>query len=180
MRKATLQDVLLFRDRKAEIQRQFLLSVQNGIVLSYGLNIPGEEKTSPTYREIFHEGRDCIERFLEVDGIVIKKKTELEETGGYAAIYLMTADPYLLKQRAATLEEEHLLGRLFDIDIVLSDGRMITRSEIGAEPRSCFVCGQNAKVCARSRKHGVNELKAKVEEVIENWRNQYDSGRKTF
>lgn len=180
MRIATLQDVLNFRDQKAQIQRQLLDSDHDGLVLSFGLNIPGEEKTSPVFWEVFQEGRSCIERFLETDDVVIKKKVQLEEAGGYAVIYLLSADPYLIKQSAVRLEEEHLLGRLFDVDIVLQDGSMITRSEVGAKPRACLICGQDAKACARSRKHEVSELKKIIERMIEFWRRQDDSRRKTF
>lgn len=62
-------------------------------------------------------------------------------------------------------EETHPFGRLIDIDIViLKEGMVVpvSREAFNYAPRQCFICEQTAKVCARNRKHSLEELESHI------------------
>ncbi|MBR4411438.1 MAG: citrate lyase holo-[Firmicutes bacterium] len=48
----------------------------------------------------------------------------------------------------------------------LTDIRSISRSQLGAGPRKCLLCGENAKACARSRAHSMDDLLNKINEIL--------------
>ena len=61
------------------------------------------------------------------------------------------------------IEETHPIGRLFDIDVIDTDGQKLSRPSY----RKCIICGCQAQECARTRKHTVEEMQAKIEEMLE-------------
>lgn len=92
---------------------------------------------------------------------------------------------YIIKKAAVSVEEGSDLGRLFDIDVLISGQNTepalydtpdslsdfpcgISRSQLGMKPRQCLLCGENAKACARSRAHTMDQLLAKVNEILSN------------
>lgn len=177
-REATLSDVLEFRDKKAGIQEQMAKSIPGGIVVSLGMNIPGPVKCGPSIHRAFQEGREELEWILQESGTEIQKIVELEETAGYAAVYLTDGHSYdtesrkdalKIKERTVELEETHPLGRLFDIDVFDRGTQPLTRQMVGADRRKCLICGRDAKECGRNRTHTVRELQEAVFEIIEDW-----------
>lgn len=170
-REASLAQVLEFRENKAAIQKEMGMYASNGVVLSLGMNIPGPVKTGTLLSGAFHEGEARAEELIARQGGAIVRKVVLEETAGYAAIYLTEGiDRYVLKKEAVRLEETHPLGRLFDLDVLGEDHCPVTREEAGAERRSCLLCGRDAKVCGRNRTHSVEELQKKVWEILTRWK----------
>ena len=53
---------------------------------------------------------------------------------------------------------------ILDIDVMDKDGA-VSRCELGLDARKCLICDEDAKVCARSQKHSMEELLAKVKEL---------------
>lgn len=175
-----LSDMLLFREKKAEIQRKLLKMQKGGSVISFGLNIPGPNKTGELIRCAFLEGQKCIESCLKKNERKILKSISLSEKAGYAKIYLVQGEPFVLKKDLVYIEENHELGRLFDIDVLSADGSAISRKKVGIPARKCLICTEDAKICARSRRHSVEELNNKISYMIETWRKRDDSGRLSF
>ena len=94
----------------------------------------------------------------------------MEEAAGYAAVCLTKEqDPYSVKRAAIRLEESHPLGRLWDIDVFQDSPEAVSRETVGAERRTCLLCGRDAKECARSRRHDIRKLQDKVTEIIAGW-----------
>ena len=60
------------------------------------------------------------------------------------------------------IEESSQLGRLFDIDIIDINFEKLSRKSF----RKCLICEEQAQECGRSRKHSVEELQNKVEEIL--------------
>jgi holo-ACP synthase len=73
------------------------------------------------------------------------------------------------------MEETHILGRIYDYDVLNSKGRHIDRQELGIEARKCLLCEKNAFECGRSRNHEVSELIYKIENMAFNY---FNSNRK--
>ena len=67
-----------------------------------------------------------------------------------------------IKKLMTTMEETHILGRLFDIDVLDANGQKLSRDM----PRRCLLCDKQAQICARSRRHSVSELTAKIAAML--------------
>lgn len=94
---------------------------------------------------------------------------ELDLETGYEA-YLITPLPLLEAKRiAVTIEDTHPLGRLFDIDVINTDGIPVARNDIGEKPRRCLVCDQEARYCMRMRWHTQEEIWAKINEMVDSY-----------
>ena len=82
---------------------------------------------------------------------------------------VLRADALDVKRACSEFEEGHPLGRLLDIDVVEMAGETptpISRTALGMPPRRCFICNEEAKVCARSRKHTVLEMQEHIAHMI--------------
>jgi holo-ACP synthase CitX len=90
------------------------------------------------------------------------------ETGFKA--YAFTTHPLLdAKRMACHIEEEHPLGRLFDLDVIDTTGTPVSRSALGAEPRRCLLCQQEARFCMRNHTHSREELQARIEKIVDEY-----------
>ena len=81
--------------------------------------------------------------------------------------YLLTSLPAVEAKRAVCrIEQEHPLGRLFDIDVIGQDGVPLQRADIGLEPRKCLLCDQPARWCMRGHTHSTEEILARIDEMV--------------
>ena len=166
-----LAQVLAFREEKAAIQRDFMAAGSEKTVASLGMNVPGPVKTGPLLAEAFQEGMSFLEQTFEDQGGSVIRKSVLEQSAGYAAVWLIEGiDRYHLKKESVRMETAHPIGRLFDVDVMDEFGEPLSRSAVGAAQRTCFLCGKDAKICGRSRTHSVKELQQKVEEMLTQWK----------
>ncbi|SVK53048.1 2'-(5''-triphosphoribosyl)-3'-dephospho-CoA:apo-citrate lyase [Acinetobacter baumannii] len=47
-----------------------------------------------------------------------------------------------------------------------AQGRILSRRDIGLPARRCLLCGQPAKICARQRRHGSEQLLQEMERMF--------------
>ena len=73
-----------------------------------------------------------------------------------------TGDELLLS--IGNIEDSSPVGRLYDIDIIDTDGHKLSRSHY----RKCLICSKQAQECARSRTHTVSEMQDAVEKLLQN------------
>ncbi|MDO4285083.1 MAG: citrate lyase holo-[acyl-carrier protein] synthase [Eubacteriales bacterium] len=162
----SLREVLEFRERKAAMREEMLRGEAGGTVISLAMNIPGPVKSGERIRAAQREGCRQIRRRLCEEGIVPVSETAIDGKAGDASIFLLRdADALFCKKKMVELEEEHPLGRIWDIDVWTGRGA-VSRGELGIPPRRCLICGEEAKVCARGRMHSVSQLKERVEELL--------------
>ena len=126
----------------------------NSALLCFSVNMPGKNKLSDDAKIIFDAGLDEI---LNLDLKILETKTD-SRASGFEAIIVVDENPLMLKKKALHVEHTHKLGRFMDIDVLDTDKKHISRADLSLPPRLCFVCGENAKLCARSAKHPLNEL----------------------
>lgn len=158
-----LIEILKGREERAfEIKK--LNSENKGTVICFTLNIPGPDKIDELYYYAFKEGVKELENLLKTS--IIKEKAPLS---GYEAYFVSEMDIEDIKKLALKLEEEHPLGRLFDIDIFNKDLSKISREDLGVSKRKCFLCEEDAVLCSRSRKHSVDELLNAIKAIIEDY-----------
>ncbi|MBR5111046.1 MAG: triphosphoribosyl-dephospho-CoA synthase CitG [Clostridia bacterium] len=161
----TVQDMMIARERRFQKQ-QALLSEYQQTLLCFTMNIPGPQKDSPLIRAGMRLGRRLLEQgFLRLG--VMPTHAEFEEAfTGCTAYYALPLPPLEVKRMTVDIEEAAPLGRLFDLDVLRPGGEKVDRQEVGFPCRKCLLCGQDARVCARSRTHTVEELRAETVRIL--------------
>lgn len=148
-----IDEILQAREQRAE--RQCVWTEQTALPLvSFTMNIAGPDKGGPLVALAFREGCRMLTERL---GHPIRQETHLT-AAGYEALFAYDLPPQRLKETCVSLEETPLAGRLFDFDVILTDGTKLAR-EI---PRTCIVCGGPVTVCSRNRAHGLDTILAET------------------
>nr|WP_320960400.1 citrate lyase holo-[acyl-carrier protein] synthase [Blautia coccoides] len=159
----TLQQVLDAREQRAAVQNEMLkdLHSDHAALISFTLNIVGPVKVFPYTILAYEAGleaiRECL-MWLEAD---ITDFREVRENTGYEAFFSIkkeTGIADICKEHLIELEETHPVGRLFDIDVLRSDGTKVSRESLGYMGRTCLLCDKPAFLCGRSRRHTAQEL----------------------
>ena len=154
-REAALEEILLRREERVREQRE-LLSQGGGCLVSFTMNIPGARKRFPLAEDGFREGCAVLKAAIP-QGKLLAERYVSGDTGD-EAMFLLAAEAEEIKRLTVGLEERHPLGRLWDMDVLDRAGKSLSRTALGLPQRTCLVCGQAAKVCARSRSHDMELL----------------------
>ena len=142
MANVTIQDMMLCRENRANLQTSLLRQFPENPVLSFCMNIPGPVISERNWG--------------------IEKDYEIHEKTGDEWLASIRAKPSTLKDAMCDVEENHPLGRIYDIDIIAPDGQKLSRPNF----RTCLLCGRQAQDCARSRRHSAAELFARTKQLI--------------
>ncbi|MBR5517261.1 MAG: citrate lyase holo-[Firmicutes bacterium] len=157
----TLKELLDSREERVWLQQK-LLEEYGNVLVSVTLNIPGPVKDKPEYRKVMTWGMNqLVDKFADE---VLYSEIKFPKTGAEGYICLGNLDVLEAKKIAVSLEEREAKARLLDIDVMTKE-RTVSRHELGLAPRKCLICQETAKICARSQKHSMEELLAKVEEL---------------
>ncbi len=100
-------------------------------------------------------------------GRVVFEEIKALSTGN-EAYFIVDGGAKGVKAAACRIEEEHILGRLFDIDVFGGEAP-ISRTELGSAPRRCMVCGGETLVCRRTSRHTPEELEEHISALIRKW-----------
>ena len=166
----SLSQMLEARECRARRQQE-LLSEHHLPLVSFTMNIAGPVKSSPLIRQAFLLGRrQLIDRARQA-GADVAHAEEINGSTGCEGLYVLRLEAAELKRIACSIEDGSPLGRLFDLDVLTADGQKLDRPE----PRRCLICGQPAKVCARSRAHSVPELQAATDQLLRRSLNAADA-----
>ena len=153
----SLGDVLELRDRRAALQNELLRQYELPLV-SFTLNIAGEIKRYKVGDIAF---RDGCQRLTAALGAPVYSQISYENAG-VQAVFVYGLPPEAIKQHCEAIEDSHPAGRLFDMDVIAPGRGKLSRSI----PRKCFVCGREARICARSRAHGLDNIKNAMFELF--------------
>lgn len=171
----TLEEMLCFREGKARAQEELRKKHKGETVAALGMNIPGPRKTSFLILSAFEEGERTLSRLFADNGLAVSEEIRIVEKAGYLKLCsIADPDAVFIKKLTVQAEENHPLGRLFDIDVYDVEGRGIGRGSVGAPARKCLICENDAKVCGRSRSHEVRELYECVESMVYSWQEKAD------
>lgn len=161
MEQVTLKELLDAREARAVHQWELTRQYPQSSLISITLNIPGPVKDSEKYRKALADGLSELKGQL---ANVVYEEVRWLKTGSEA--FLVVSEPALdVKKKAVTVEEQSPIGRLLDIDVIGKEGP-VSRTEVGGKPRKCLICDEDAKVCARSQKHSIEELLEKIDDII--------------
>lgn len=161
-----LEELLAARDDRCEFQKQLLKDGQCLICLT--MNIPGNKKRTPLIDKAFEYGVSLIEIILAANDVSITEKHTRTLKTGCEGFWIVDYDPIILKQEIIDLENSCEIGRVFDIDIITEKG-IISRSILGAFPRKCYLCNEDAHQCARNQSHSYEELVQYINSLLNNF-----------
>lgn len=163
----TLQEILDARENRVR-EQQRLLKEYAVPLICFTMNIAGPVKVSPLIRRGFAEGVALLEEKLPGEQ-VLYRHVEVLPTGCEAMFAVSMAAPEL-KALCTAIEEQHPLGRLFDMDVLDTDGTKLERESL----RGCMVCGAPGRICASRRLHSVSQLQAVTREMLSRYFAQKD------
>lgn len=158
--------------REQRVARQKAALARYGkTVLSLTLVSPGPVKDSPSFRFVFAEALVAIDALLVSRSWQAVGREYLSQPTGQEALLVIDCPAQSLKWALAMLEDEHPLGRLWDMDVICPEQqRAVSRSHLLQAPRTCLVCGEAAHACSRSRAHPLEDLLQVIEEKIDAYR----------
>ncbi len=187
-----LPDMLACREARA-VKQWDLIERYKRPVVSFSMNIAGEIKNTPAISMLQRDGaeefkaaaaeagltllhEDRSDSFTGPESLLVFGWSGSAQTGnvrddgashpsarkGEATHLSAVEGASLLKDIGVRIEEETPWGRLYDIDIIGTDGEKLSRPS----PRRCIVCGGPAADCARSRAHGLDQIREKTDELI--------------
>ena len=167
---ASLDDVLTAREQRV-VRQQAALATFGKAVLSLTLVSPGPIKDSPQLRFVFAEALAAIDNLLADRQWQALAREHVTLVSGQEAIIVVDCPAQSLKWALTGLEDQHPLGRLWDMDVICPETqRGISRQNLLLAPRKCLVCGEAAHACARSRAHTLEDLLSVIEEQIHAYR----------
>lgn len=165
-----ITEFLLDRDKRVDYQEDLLKENKDKTLVTIRINYPGIEKSNYITDDIVNIiYKDIVTYYGEI--ITFKQKYKNKE--GIVAHFLFKLDFIDVKQEMINIEEEHILGRCVDIDVytVKNDEVIgISRSQLHKNPRKCFICDLNAKICSRSQTHTINDIKKYFEQVYKQYK----------
>lgn len=156
---ATLQEILDARERRVQKQQELLTQYQKPL-LCFTMNIPGPVKQDRDIATAFSVGNWLLRDRLA--GCPMLHKEFHRENTGNTAFYVVDLPAKQLKQLAIEIEDTDPIGRLFDMDVIDTDGSKLTREMLGFARRKCLLCDNDAALCARSRAHGLDQLQERT------------------
>jgi len=160
MQEVTLLQILQEREERARQQR-LLLDAHRCPLICFTMNIAGPVKTSPEIERAFAEGLSVLADRLPAESIRFRE--EKRNVTGCVAMIAAAVSAEKLKEICVSIEEETPLGRLFDLDVLDTDGRKLER----AGQRGCIVCGAPGRVCAARRVHTVAHLQRATSRILQ-------------
>ncbi len=151
--------------REVRVARQARLAERyRRPVVCFSMNIPGPVKDSPLLRRGFYAG--CAALDAALPGEKVLHRDVFEADTGCEALLAVDMEPLMLKRITTHLEDHHDLGRLFDMDVIDTNGKKLEREAVGGGSRDCIVCGAPGRGCASRRVHGVPELQCAVSRIL--------------
>lgn len=119
------------------------ISLRDNITtVSFSINIEDayNNKKSDLVIKAFKRGFGEFVKFLKKNGVIPLESKELDIVSGYYFIFSTGFNAFYLKKLCVEFEENHIFGRLFNIEVMSSEGLFIKREDLGFEKRKCLIC----------------------------------------
>lgn len=159
----SLPQLLAARDARAALERDLLARYAGCTLVVLTVVVPGAEKRTEASLLVARAACAALDKLLAAH---CRHRLERDLATGFEAYWLVDLPQEEAKRLTVELEDTHPLGRLFDADIILPEGRPLSRTELGAPPRRCLLCDREARFCMRNGSHTREELHAKIAQMI--------------
>lgn len=160
----SLDRLLASRDRRWHRQMELLKEHPNESLLCLTVIMPGSVKRNRLSLAVARAATEAI-RVEFADSITQMEERDLET--GFEAYVLVSLPTLEAKKIACRIEENHPLGRLFDLDVIDPTGTPVQRSAAGVAPRRCLLCDNEARYCMRNHTHSPEQLQNHIAEIVE-------------
>ncbi len=163
--KHLLQQVLNAKDDYYRFKRGCLAEINAGgigdslIVVS--LNVPGFPKRSQAADELFDRFMQEVQR--QCDARLLLVLRNIANNYGFLSCELTATEA---KRHCVYLESSNPIYRLLDADCFSKHGETISRTDLGEPKRRCLLCGRDCQDCIVSRRHKIEDVRAKYEEYL--------------
>jgi holo-ACP synthase len=158
------KSVLSFLEARDRRQDTLDMLLSNGYpaLLFFTLNIPGSLKTPPGAFGLYNWAFDRLNETFPGMRILVQGSDLL----GPYTFFMLEADPVEVKKQAVALETGEPFARLIDLDVYDSNGQQLDRNRLGLPARPCLVCQNPAVECIRLKRHSLEEVIAKTNELL--------------
>lgn len=163
----SLDAILHAKEERAWKQKELLSRHPFASLISLCINIPSLIKLSHEAVVVHEIAHNALLTMLENEGIELLACESKRSLTGAESLFTCNAEAKALKAFTCKLENAHPLGRLMDMDVLDFTGKILSRSELGLAKRKCFVCEEEAQLCARSQKHTYAELNSHIKTLVE-------------
>ena len=172
MATVSLDDVLIARDRRVQRQMEWLDRFDRPLIC-FTLNIAGPVKVNEDTAYASRVGAERLLEGLKTMGWEPLAQMDLSSPAGHCLLLAVDAPAAELKRLCVSLEDLDELGRLFDLDVMDAEARKLKRET----ERTCLICGQPGRGCARARLHSVEQLQQRTCQIIQEHRVRQESQR---
>ncbi|MFC1236545.1 citrate lyase holo-[acyl-carrier protein] synthase [Vibrio sp. F74] len=162
----SLEQLLNSREQRGIRQREWL-NKHSLPLISFTINMVGEVKVNTLSTVAFEQGIEAIVECCQRSSVFLTEPQRFEANTGLEFIAAASNITALeLKAQMVDIEDSHPLGRLFDIDIIDRNGVAVSRDSMSLPRRRCMVCNDDAKICARSRRHEKSVIIEKMSQLV--------------
>ncbi len=162
----TLDLLLASRDERSCHQRELMASYPESTLVCLTVVMPGKIKRNSFSLTVAQAAVESIKSKL-ADTINLFEQRDLET--GFEAYILTSMAPLEVKKQTCAIEDTHPLGRLFDIDVIATNGIPLSRVEVGFAPRKCLLCDSEARYCMRNHTHNQAEIQQYISIMVKNY-----------
>lgn len=162
----TLEQMLLAKELRVQNQHAIIQQYHCPII-SLTLVIPGPIKQSSAANYLFEQALCAIHLALSEHHLPIIHEQQYHHITGDESIMAIVCTAKQLKQLCISIEQNHSLGRLWDIDVIDPNTNLsVSRHDFDVLPRTCLICNESAKVCSRSRRHSMTEIFTAMDSIV--------------
>jgi len=161
----SLAELLAAREARQARQNEWLAQHKTPLI-SFTPIAPGAVKNNALTRAAFARGAAAIAAELCAHNWPLIEKQEWLLPTGAEAFFAVNAPAAALKQAMTALEDDTPIGRLWDIDVLDTSGKILSRADFGLSPRRCLICERPAAECGRKQSHSIAELQAKMGAIL--------------
>ena len=122
----TITDMMFCRDRRVQIQNKFIKKHQKPVI-SFCMNIPGPIKTTPLIQKGFEAGKTTLLDALSAADMEVLESRIFHDITGDEMLLCVDAPAEKIKELTQQIEERHPYGRLFDMDVIGTDGMKLSQ-----------------------------------------------------
>ncbi len=162
----TLDQLLASREERASFQKELLKGYPGKTLVCLTVIMPGKVKRNLQSLVV---AQAAVTALVTAFGDSMLKLRLRDLPTGYEAYLVTPLSNEEAKKVTCRIEDTHPLGRLFDLDVIDADGIPVPRESVGLSARKCLICDNEARYCMRNRTHTMDELAAKIDEMIESY-----------
>jgi len=131
---------------------------------------PGPVKDTEQARFVFDQGLGALQEALTHADLPVLAFEGSYFATGPEMLMVIDAEPLSIKRKLLQIEEQHPLGRLWDVDVIDPTGSSVSRQRLDLPARLCLLCDQAAHTCSRNGAHALHDLQRVVDDKINAYR----------